>query len=101
MEVCTLAQALCCLMRHLQNTIPAGMQVLVAEAWCPVSGKGRVHDSLQQAAERVTGEVRQCCDALQSANVLAWPGLACPRSCLPAILGTQSPHSCLCSQGDI
>ena len=72
----TLSQALCCWLRHLLNPIPAGVQVLVAEAWCPVSGKGRVHDSLQQAAERVTGEVRQCCDVLQSAMSflgLAWP----------------------------
>ena len=72
-------------MRHLLIAIPAGMQVLVAEAWCPVSGKGRVHDSLQQAAERVTGEVRQCCNVLQSAMSLlglAWPvqGRACQRS---------------------
>eukprot|EP00891_Asterochloris_glomerata_P009677 jgi/Astpho2/9677/Aster-03937 len=38
-------------------SVDTSRKVLVAEAWCPVSGKGRVHDSLQQAAERVTGEV--------------------------------------------
>ena len=76
----TLVQALCCLLRHWLSPPPppppAGVQVLVAEAWCPVSGKGRVHDSLQQAAERVTGEVRQFCSMLQSA--LSLPGLAWP-----------------------
>ena len=36
----------------------AGLQVLVAEAWCPVSGKAPVQRALRQASEQASATVR-------------------------------------------
>ena len=33
------------------------LQVLVAEAWCPVSGKQQVQDALTEAAQRANSSV--------------------------------------------
>lgn len=35
-----------------------GRQVLVAEAWCPVSGKARVHAALRDVAQATSATVR-------------------------------------------
>ncbi len=37
-----------------------GMQVLVAEAWCPVSGKQQVQDALSEVAQRANSSVCSC-----------------------------------------
>ena len=36
------------------------LQVLVAEAWCPVSGKQKVQDALNEVAQRTNSSVSHC-----------------------------------------
>ena len=58
------------MLRHVQPAAGSVMavhclQVLVAEAWCPVSGKQQVQDALSESAQRANSSVSPALSPLE------------------------------------